>query len=350
MRIITTGFFMLLISLLIAGCGEDADKQSDEEQQVGLFTESGELMAVRNTAVVMPRFRRSYGEPQITWLEDEGEVVESGDTVALIDAAQVLKALENKESELAISQADLDNTRISQAVEIRKLESNLKHALSRLRQAEIDTQRVAYESISRKEVALLKLESEKISFEKTQRKIESTKLLQEQDLIIQRIKINQTSRDVEVARQTLESFRIRAPAPGMIVHSWNRSTRGKVQVGDKLYWGRPIVQLPDLTRMKASTSVNETDISRVYVGQKVRVRLDAYPRVPFDAEITWISSACHKKNKESNIKVFDAEVLLEGNDNILKPGMTVSCEFLGPASELALSGVPEDTSGQAGEL
>jgi HlyD family secretion protein len=349
MKIITTGFFLLLASLMIAGCGSEDDKLVGEDEQVRLFTESGELMAVRNTAVSMPRFRRSYGEPQITWLEEEGKVVEQGDTVALIDAAEVLKALDIKESELEISMADLSNSKIIQAVEIHKLESDLKHALSRLRQAEIDTQRVAYESISSKESAQLKLESEKISYEKSRRKVISTMLLQEQDLIIQRIRINQTSRDVEVAKQTLENFIIRAPAPGMIVHSWNRSTRSKVQVGDKLYWGRPIVQLPDLTRMKASTSVNETDISRVFVGQKVRVRLDAYPRVPFDAEIVWISSACHKKDRDSKIKVFDAEVLLTGNDKILKPGMTVSCEFLGSARELALGPAPDSAAGQAGE-
>jgi HlyD family secretion protein len=349
MNILKAGLFLLLVCLIIAGCGGEDDKLTSEDEQVRLFTESGELMAVRNTAVIMPRFRRSYGEPQITWLEDEGTVVEAGDTVALIDAAEVLKALENKESELAISMADLSNSKISQAVEIHKLESDLKHALSRLSQAEIDTQRVAYESVSRKESALLKLESEKISYQKARRKVESTRLLQEQDLIIQRIRINQTRRDVEVAKQTLESFIIRAPAPGMIVHSWNRSTRSKVQVGDKLYWGRPIVQLPDLTRMKASTSVNETDISRVYVGQKVRVRLDAYPRVPFEAEIIWISSACHKKDRESKIKVFDAEVLLDGKETILKPGMTVSCEFLGKAGDLAFNSAPADTSGQAGE-
>ncbi len=352
MRISTSIAFLLLPPLLIDGCGCGGGRQEDAgpDEVVGLFTESGELMAVSNTNVNMPGFNVAYGEPQITWLAEEGTVVAPSDTVARMDVAGVLKELEDKQSELAISLADLSSTEMSQATEINKLEGALLQAESRFQQTVIDTQRVAYESKSRREETLLQLEKAEISLEKARRKIESTKLLQQQDLMIRQIKIEQTRRDIKYAKLTLERFTILAPAAGMIVYTKNRRDRSnKIKVGDNLRPGWPLIQLPDLSRMKALTSVNETDINKIWVGQSMRVRLDAYPRVPFEGEIVWISSTCRHKKRNSKVKVFDVEVLLTGNDKILKPGMTVSCEFLGQAGKLALSTVPADSSGQAGE-
>ena len=80
--------------------------------------------------------------------------------------------------------------------------------------------------------------------------------------------------------------------------------------------------------MKVQTSVNETDISKIYKGQKVNVRLDAFPRKVFKGSIISISNTVQNKERDSKIKVFFVEVLLDETDRILKPGMTVSCEFI----------------------
>ena len=114
----------------------------------------------------------------------------------------------------------------------------------------------------------------------------------------------------------------------MIVYNRNNRTREAVKVGDQLWPGQQIVQLPDLTRMKVLTSVNETDIRKVDLKQKVSVRLDAFPDLKFDGRIVTIGHTCYRKNRDSNIKMFDVEVLLEQNHRVLKPGMTASCEFL----------------------
>ena len=42
----------------------------------------------------------------------------------------------------------------------------------------------------------------------------------------------------------------------------------KVRVGDELWMGEPIIGLPDLCRMKVSTTVNETDIDKIRNDQK----------------------------------------------------------------------------------
>ena len=58
---------------------------------------------------------------------------------------------------------------------------------------------------------------------------------------------------------------------------------------------------------------------------KVVVRLDALPSVPFKGVIKEISKICFTLGKE---KVFNVVVEVTDSDIRLKPGMTVSCEYI----------------------
>jgi hypothetical protein len=52
------------------------------------------------------------------------------------------------------------------------------------------------------------------------------------------------------------------------------------------------------------------------------------PKLKFMGEISYIGKLCHLKNEKSKQKVFDVEVRILKSDARLKPGMTVSCEYL----------------------
>ena len=68
---------------------------------------------------------------------------------------------------------------------------------------------------------------------------------------------------------------------------------------------------------------------RIKEGDKVIVRLDALPEVPFEGYISHIGLFCYAKDySKPRQKSFDVEVRLLVSDERLKPGMTVSCEFL----------------------
>ena len=86
--------------------------------------------------------------------------------------------------------------------------------------------------------------------------------------------------------------------------------------------------MPELEFMKVNTQVNETDFLKLEVNQKVAVRLDALPKVVFEGEVAYIGKLCRLKETKSRQRVFDVEVRILEPDERLKPGMTVSCEFL----------------------
>ena len=111
-----------------------------------------------------------------------------------------------------------------------------------------------------------------------------------------------------------------------------------LKVGDRVGSGSLIARLPDIQHMKVRTSVNETDISRISMGMKVLVRLDALPDVPFHGVISEIGKACIPSwmEGEEADKVFKVVVTIGETDLRLKPGMTVSCEYISYESEDAV--------------
>jgi multidrug resistance efflux pump len=149
-------------------------------------------------------------------------------------------------------------------------------------------------------------------------------------LKIQEIRVRQKKTEIEDAYRILPQLTIRAPVAGVfqIAHNWRTGTL--VKVGDNIYTGNNMANVPELAHMKVNTCINENDFLKIRPGQKVAVRLDALSNVVFDGEVSYIGKLCHLRdnNKKSRQKVFDVEVRMLKSDSRLKPGMTVSCEYL----------------------
>lgn len=90
--------------------------------------------------------------------------------------------------------------------------------------------------------------------------------------------------------------------------------------------GTVILKLADLSRMIVDTKINEVDISKIKVGMKVNIQVDAYPYDNFDGEITKIAAMAINYN---NVKVFPVEIELMEVDERLKPGMTANITIIG---------------------
>jgi hypothetical protein len=88
--------------------------------------------------------------------------------------------------------------------------------------------------------------------------------------------------------------------------------------------------IPDIRTMKVKGKVAENDISRIKQGLNVIIRLDALPSVAFHGSINTLSKVCVEKD---NKNVFLTEVIISETDLRLKPGMTVSCEYITYESE-----------------
>lgn len=324
------GLLLATILLVQSGC-TDYERQFARVER-GRFqstlTETGELQAVSYTIISMPHSNWRYGRPKVSNLAPEGILVGKGDVVGTIDTMGVVQEIGRMNADLAIARADLNNLRVQHASKVKRLEGNIRSAESSARAAAIDEQRVSFESETQKRLKALNKRIKHLVLRRLRRDLETASVVQAEDLRIHRAKIRKIESEIEMARRTLETFVLRAPAEGLIEYRKNRLTGQKVAAGDQLWPGTPIVGLPNLSRMKAWTSVSETDIDKVSLNQQVRLKLDAFSQLAFTGHITEISRISRRKKKNDRSKIFDVEVLLHKSDPHLRPGMTVSCEFL----------------------
>jgi len=321
---------LILIFIILSSCRQSSEYifQVEKGNFSVTITETGELQAVKSKVITMPSFGWDYGRPKITALEEEGKMVMTNDVVGQIDTSGVVRNLGQKKADLEIAKADIQKLKAQHDSQMKQQSAALESAEAALRTAVIDTQRVKFESKSKREIARLNYKIAWINYTKAKNKLSHSKKIRAEEKQIQQEKIKQIIAEIEKAERTIHNFTLRAPAAGLIVHL-KKGWRGeKVRVGDQLWMGEPIIGLPDLSRMKVSTTVNETDIDKIKINQKVTVRLDAFPKKAFEGLITKVGRTCRKKDKDSKIKVFDVEILLKDSNPILRPGMTVSCEIL----------------------
>jgi HlyD family secretion protein len=322
--------FYLLLILIPISCSKG--KPEDFTVMTGSFRQSiietGELDATKASFIMMPRIGWQYGfQFKIIGLEEHGKTVHKGDSVIKLDASSIYKFIIEREDMLENEQAAATKQMVESENNIQELNAQLKNEQAAYDLKKLEVERSKFDTDVKKRIKELEFQQATIRLNKVKRNLELKPILNNYDRIIQRIHVIQRETELSNAKKTLEQFLIRSPLDGIFqvakdMYSDNPQTW---RLGDSPYQGQIIASIPDITKMEVKTYINEADISKVRPGMKVIVRLDALPSVPFNGIITDISRICLIRERE---KVFNIIVEITESDQRLKPGMTVSCEYI----------------------
>jgi len=85
--------------------------------------------------------------------------------------------------------------------------------------------------------------------------------------------------------------------------------------------GKSLMTISDLSTLLVKADLNQIDVAKVQMGQKVTVTLDALPGKTYEATITKIAPASILP-KDKQVDVFPVEATLTKSDLSIKPGMT----------------------------
>jgi multidrug efflux pump subunit AcrA (membrane-fusion protein) len=295
--------------------------------------ETGELEAVSASAITMPRLGWQYGyEYKVIAMVEQGSMVHRGDTIIRLDPSTIEKVIISKEESLESENAAANKQKVQMENNIQDLNAQLKSEQAQYDLKKLEVDRVKFESENKRKIKELEFQQATIRLNKVKRQLQVKPILDNYDFIVQNIKVQQSETELVKARAALKKMAITCPKDGLFQvakSDWYYPPR-EIKVGDELYQGMLIARIPDITHMKVRTFVNEADFKKVSEGMKVIVRLDALPSVAFNGEITSISKICLARDKE---KVFNIQVMIKESDIRLKPGMTVSCEYICNESE-----------------
>ena len=315
---------------LVFSCSDQTGSGSRgaKSQQGTTLIETGELAAVYSKSFVLPRYGRQWYEMRIIGLLEHGSIVNAGDSIIQIEPTEIQRFIINRETDLETQLATLEKLYVDQENKINDIEAKIKNETSSFDLKKIELEASSFESELFRKIKQLEFEQAKITLAKEERKLELAKIINRNDLKIQEIRVRQIRTDIADAYAILPTLTIRTPISGVFQIDRNRRTGNLIKVGDNIYPGNNMANVPDLRHMKVNTFINETDFLKIRLGQNVAVRLDSLPNVVFDGQIAYIGKLCYRKDPKSKQKVFDVEVNILKTDERLKPGMTVGCEFL----------------------
>ena len=176
----------------------------------------------------------------------------------------------------------------------------------------------------------LKYEQAEKKYQETLKKIESQNQSNQADLNVLYEKKAKAQADYDMAKKSLDDMTLRAPKDGLVVlkEIWKGMGMSKVQEGDQVWPGFPILEIPDLSAMEIKMHLNEVDVSYVKSGQQAYVQVDAFPDLTFEGKVERVASMATKKDWDAKIKTFETIVSLEEMDERMRPGMTCQVDII----------------------
>ncbi len=142
----------------------------------------------------------------------------------------------------------------------------------------------------------------------------------QRELATVRAQVREAAAVLEGIRIQIEYSRLLSPTAGIVLVK-------NAEPGEFVVPGTAVITLGDLGKPWLKAFINETDLGRVKLGQKVSVKTDTYPNKTYPGIITFISSEAEftpknvQTTKERVKLVYRIKASLENPHNELKPGM-----------------------------
>jgi len=134
---------------------------------------------------------------------------------------------------------------------------------------------------------------------------------------------------LEKAKTNLENTYLKSPIDGFILE---RNVDEGDFISTNISQSELFIVCSDLSRLKITATVDESDISLIKEGQKVQFTVLAYDNINFSGTVKQIRL---NSNESSNVVTYTVIIETVNIDNKLFPGMTASIEFINEPSEVA---------------
>ena len=320
--------YVLLLFLVSCGKLGNLGISEDNISRGTTIIETGTLEAINNKLFILPRYTMYWWEMRLIGILENGAMVNEGDSIIQVDPAEVNKMILERETNLETQLANFEKMLVTQSNQISDIEAKIRGETAAFNLKKIELEASIFETERRRAIIQLEYKQAETTLAKETRKLELAKIINANDTKIQQIRIRQIKDDLEHFYRILPELTVRTTVAGVFQRGRNMRTGQPLVAGDMAITGYSMGNVPELKWMKVTTFINENDFLKLHVGQKVIVRLDALPEIKFNGEIAHIGKLCRLKEQNSKQKGFDVEVKMLEPDERLKPGMTVSCEFL----------------------
>ena len=316
--------FLILAALTLAGCQPASPE--------------GPLVLSGNLELVDARLSFKYPGRVAERLVDEGQRVKAGQTVARLDDSEQIHEVALRRAELGAAQALLAELEAgSRPQEIAAAEAVLRSAQAERERAELDFIRQE-ELLRRNAIPAREFESARAQLRVAEARVaearERSRLIQagpRPETILQaRARTEQAAASLALAQTRLDQARLVSTVDGVVLSH-------HAEAGEFVAAGTPVVTVADTVHMWVRAYLNETDLGRLRLGQRVTVRTDAAANRTHEGTVAFISPEAEftpksvQTPKERVRLVYRVKVDVLNRSGELKTGMPA--DVLVPAAD-----------------
>lgn len=298
---------------------------------------TGEVRAARGESLGVPQ--TPAWQLPVRWLIEDGANVSAGDRVAEFDAGRFAGDLLMKRTDAEQAEAALRKARVEAASKLERATFDLGAARGRLAearlQAEVPADLLSARDYDDRQLALRKAEAEASKAEAARERAAAEV---RESVGTAELALARKSRELRAIEDDLERLVLRAPRAGLALvgeHPWEGR---KLQIGDSLFPGWPVIQIPDLDSLDVTALLFDVDDGEIRAGAGARCIADAAPAEPFACRVRDVSAVARELPGASSRRAF--RVLLDLEDRVLvrerlRPGMSMRVEVVAERRENA---------------
>lgn len=309
---------LLIMSLF--GCNESSNIEATSSGTIKIDAPA-ELISLKQANIGPPSINKIW-QYKIEYLVPENSLVKTGDVVVRFDTEQLESRLFDEKSKLAGAlkekeKQELDNNAKQQDLVLALAEAKMEYERAERKVAITD------ESLSD-----IEKRKQKFDFDiAAQIQKQATRALNAHDNTVKtntrviNTKIASIERKVMELENSIAKLTVVAPKEGLVVYQadWQGN---KPATGETISQGTTVMTLPSIDQLAVKAEFDESDTSALYVGQNVKVTLDAHPEKPFAGKILSLGQAYRNKSRNNFKVVFDATIVMnDAEQSIMRPGM-----------------------------
>jgi len=269
------------------------------------------------------------------FLVNEGEHVDKGLVIAVLDAKELTARLHQAEAELSVTKAKRDEVAAgARNEEIKQAQAVLRRAQSELMQAEKEFNRTG-ELFKDKFVSRATLDNTESAYKvATARAAEAGEQLQllqagprRETLALHEAQVSQAEANANYVRSLLNKTRVTSPISGVLIERY-------LNTGEVVMPEKPLAAIADTSQLRINAEVDETDAGRLHLGDTVEITAYAYPGKVYKGRVEEIAQYVGKREIKPNnpainlgLKIIQVKIaFLEPTP--LKLGMTVDVRIM----------------------
>lgn len=288
---------------------------------------SGQLESEKSESINIPeklkdRNLRIY-ELTITDMIEEGTQVDSGDYVATLDHKAVEEQIKAAQDEMDKTLSEYEDGKIDSNLNLSNQRDVIVNAQLDLAEKKIITEESVFESPSIQKKASMDLDKAARKLDQEQKAYLLKKQQEENKVDRRYINYRQVLERSQELNKLFNSLEVRAPKAGILTYlkfPWGEIIKTGSKVGP---YNSVIATIPEMTNLISRTYINEIDISKIKIGQNVKLGIDAFPDKQLTGQVISVANI-GQAMPNSDAKVFEVKIKIFGVDKDLKPAMTTS--------------------------